>query len=126
MEVHVLALQAYELGRGSYRLVAAALDVSVATAYRWVCQFGGQLLRVAALFGVLRSSGVVRVDEKWVKVPSNDKGQGKHRKWRYVYVAVDVSTYDLLHIAIFPPVGSASARPFWWPSKRKATDRRCW
>jgi transposase-like protein len=119
MDVHVLALQAYELGRGSYRRVAAALDVSVATTYRWVRQFGGQLLPVAALFGVLRSSGVVGVDEKWVKVPINDKGAGKHRKWMYVYVAVDVYTYDLLHIAIFPHVGSDSARAFLVALKAK-------
>jgi hypothetical protein len=72
-EVHLQALHAYELGCGSYRRVAAGLGVSTATAYRWVSQFGGQLLPVAALFGVVRSSGVVGVDEKWVKVPTNDK-----------------------------------------------------
>jgi transposase-like protein len=112
MDVHVLALQAYELGRGSYRRVATALDVSVATSYRWVRQFGGHLLPVAALFGVVRSSGVVGVDEKWVQVPTNNKPAGKHRKWMYVYVAVDIYTYDLLHIAIFPHVGSDPARAF--------------
>jgi transposase-like protein len=112
MDAHLLALQAYELGRGSYRRVAVALGMSVATAYRWVSRFGGQLLPVAALFGVVRSSGVVGVDEKWVKVPTNDKPDGKHRKWMYVYVAVDVYSYDLLHIAIFPHVGSDSARAF--------------
>ena len=90
LDRHVLALQAYELGRGSYRRVAEALGVSVTTAYRWVSQFGGQLLPVAALFGVVRSSGVVGVDEKWVQVPCNDKPAGKHHKWMYVYVAIDV------------------------------------
>jgi transposase-like protein len=54
----------------------------------------------------------VGVDEKWVQVPTNDKPDGKHRKWMYVYVAVDVYTYDLLHIAIFPHIGSDSARAF--------------
>ena len=103
-------MQAYELGRGSYRRVADALGVSSATAYRWVCQFGGQLVPVAALFGVVRSSGVVGVDEKWVQVPTNDKPDCKHRKWMYVYVAVDVYSYDLLHIAIFPHVGSDAAQ----------------
>jgi transposase-like protein len=67
---------------------------------------------VATLFGVLRSSGVVGVDEKWVQVPTNDKPDGKHKKWMYVYVAVDVYSYDLLHIAIFPHVGSDSAQAF--------------
>jgi transposase-like protein len=112
VEMHVLALQAYEIGRGSYRRVAGAVGISTASAYRWVEQFGGQLLPVAALFGVVRSSGVVGVDEKWVQVPTNDKPAAKHKKWMYVYVAVDVYTYDLLHIAIFPQVGSDSAHAF--------------
>jgi transposase-like protein len=112
VEMHVLALQAYEIGRGSYRRVAGAVGISTASAYRWVSQFGGQLLPVAALFGVVRSSGVVGVDEKWVQVPTNDKPAAKHKKWMYVYLAVDVYTYDLLHIAIFPQVGSASAHAF--------------
>jgi len=119
LDAHLLALQAYELGRGSYRRVADALGVASATAYRWVGQFGGQLLPVAALFGVVRSSGVVGVDEKWVQVPMNDKPDGKHRKWMYVYVAVDVYTYDLLHIAIFPHVGSDAARAFLLALKAK-------
>jgi transposase-like protein len=119
LNLHVMALQAYELGRGSYRSVAAALGLSVATAYRWVCQFGGQLLPVAAVFGVVRSSGVVGVDEKWVQVPTNDKPAGKHKKWMYVYVAVDVYTYDLLHIAIYPYVGSDSAHAFLLALKTK-------
>jgi transposase-like protein len=111
-EVHLQALHAYELGRGSYRRVAAGLGVSTATAYRWVSQFGGQLLPVAALFGVVRSSGVVGVDEKWVKVPTNDKPAGKQRHWMYVYVAVDCYSYDLLHVALYPVRGTDSARAF--------------
>jgi transposase-like protein len=112
VDLHVLALQAYELGHGSYRRVAGTVGISVATAYRWVSQFGGQLLPCAALCGVVRSSGVVGVDEKWVQVPTNSKPAGKHKKWMYVYVAVDVYSYDLLHIAIFPHVGSDSAHAF--------------
>ena len=56
---------------------------------------------VAALFGVVRCSGVVGVDEKYVLVPKNDKPDGKLRRWMYVYFAVDMYTYDMLHIAIF-------------------------
>jgi len=119
VDLHVLALQAYEIGRGSYRRVAGAVGVSGATAYRWVGQFGGQLLPVAALFGVVQSSGVVGVDEKWVQVPTNAKPEGKHKKWMYVYVAVDVYTYDLLHIAIYPYVGSDPARAFLLALKAK-------
>jgi transposase-like protein len=118
-DMHVLALQAYELGRGRYRRVAGAVGISGATAYRWVRHFGGQLLPVAALLGLLRSSGVVGVDEKWVQVPTNDKPVGRHRKWMYVYMAVDVSSYALLHIAIYPQVGSDAARAFLLALKGK-------
>jgi len=119
MDLRLVALQAYELGRGSYRSVAQALGLSVATTYRLISQFAGQLLPVAALFGVVRSSGVVGIDEKWVKVPTSQKAAGKNRKWMYVYLAVDVYTYDLLHIAIFPYVGSASAQAFLLRLKAK-------
>ena len=69
-------------------------------------------LPVAALFGVVKSSGVVGVDEKYVLVPKNDKPAGKMRRWMYVYLAVDVWTYDLLHIAIYPHNDQDSAEAF--------------
>jgi transposase-like protein len=58
-------------------------------------------LPIAALFGLVKSSGVVGVDEKYVLVPKNDKPDQKMKRWMYVYLAVDVYTYDLLHIAIY-------------------------
>jgi transposase-like protein len=65
-----------------------------------------------ALFGLVRSSGVVGIDEKYVKVPKNTKPAGKQRQWMYVYVAVDMHTLDLLHINLFPNLGKDSARTF--------------
>lgn len=112
LEVHVLALQMYAWGYSTYRRTGQALGVASITAYRWVSAFGYQLLPVAALFGVVKSSGVVGVDEKWVQVPKNAKPAGQHRKWMYVYVAVDAHTYDLLHIAIYPRNTAESARTF--------------
>jgi len=111
-EVHVLALQMYEWGYSTYRRTGQALGVSTMTAYRWVSAWGTELLPVAALFGVVKSSGVVGVDEKYVLVPKNNKPAGKMRRWMYVYFAVDVYTYDLLHIAIFPHNNKDSARAF--------------
>jgi transposase-like protein len=112
LEWHVLALQMYAWGYSTYRRTGQALRVGTMTAYRWVSAFGHQLLPVAALFGVVRSSGVVGVDEKWVQVPKNNKPAGDHRKWMYVYMAADAYTYDLLHIAIYPHNTSESARAF--------------
>jgi len=112
LDMHGLALPAYELGRTSDRRAAGAVGIAGATAYRWVRQFGGQLLRRAALCGVVRRSGVGGVDEQWVQVPTNDKPDGTHRKWMSVYVAVAVYSDDLLHIAICPHVGRQPAHAF--------------
>jgi transposase-like protein/DNA-directed RNA polymerase subunit RPC12/RpoP len=112
LEVHLLAGQAYAWGYSTYRRVGQALQVSETTIYRWVSAWGHDLLPVAAIFGVVRSSGVVGVDEKYVLVPKNDKPEGKRRRWMYVYLAVDVYTYDLLHIAIYPHNTKDSAQTF--------------
>jgi transposase-like protein len=124
LEVHVLALQMYAWGESTYRRTGRALGVASLTVYRWVSAFGYQLLPVAALFGVVRSSGVVGVDEKWVQVPKNNKPQGEHRKWMYVYFAVDAHTYDLLHIAIYPHNNKQSAQAFLWALRAKGYHPR--
>ena len=108
-ETHLLAVQMYAWGYATYRRTGTALGVASLTAWRWVSAWGADLLPIAALFGVVKSSGVVGVDEKYVLVPKNDKPAGKMRRWMYVYLAVDVWTYDLLHIAIYPNNDQASA-----------------
>ncbi len=100
-EVKLRAVQMTAWSYSTYRRSGQALGVRAMTVYRWVSAWGYELLPVAALFGVVRSSGVVGVDEKYVLVPKNDKPDGKMRRWMYVYLAVDVYTYDLLHIAIY-------------------------
>jgi hypothetical protein len=112
LEQHVAALQMYEWSRSVYRCTSQMLGVSKMTAYRWVSGFGYGLLPVAALFGVVRSSGVVGVDEKYVLVPKNDKPDAEMRRWMYVYYAVDCYSYDLLHIEIYPYNTKHSATAF--------------
>ena len=120
LDVHLRAIQAYNWSYSTYRRVGQALQVSETTIYRWVSAWGYDLLPVAALFGLVRSSGVVGVDEKFVLVPKNDKPEAKvegacrrtMRHWMYVYLAVDVHTYDLLHIAIYPYNTRESAYAF--------------
>jgi transposase-like protein len=112
LEHHLAALQIYELSHSTYRYTSLLLDVSKMTAYRWVSAFGYQLLPVAALFGVLRCSGAVGIDEKYVLVPKNDKPQSARKRWMYVYLAVDCHTYDLLHIEIYPYNTQHSATAF--------------
>ena len=111
-QVHLLAIQMYAWGYSTYRRTGAALGVYSMTAYRWVSAWGHDLLPIAAMFGMLKCSGVVGVDEKYVLVPKNNKPQGKMRRWMYVYLAVDIWTYDLLHIAIYPNNNEHSAKAF--------------
>jgi transposase-like protein len=112
LDHHLAALQMYEWSRGVYRCTSRWLGVSKMTVYRWVSGFGYQLLPMAALFGVVRSSGVVGIDEKYVLVPKNDKPDGDMKRWMYVYLAVDSYTYDLLHIDIYPYNTKNSAQAF--------------
>jgi transposase-like protein len=112
LDHRVAALHMYEWSHSVYRRSAQVLGVSNMTLYRWVSGFGYELLPLAALFGVVRSSGVVGIDEKYVLVPKNDKPEGKMRRWMYVYFAVDCYTYDLLHIAIYPYNNRQSATAF--------------
>jgi len=112
METRLLATQMYAWGYSTYRRTATAMGVAPFTIYRWVSAFGGKLLPVAAIFGMVRSSGVIGVDEKFVLVPKNDKPKSKMSRWMYVYLAVDMYTYDLLHIAIYPYNNEDSARAF--------------
>jgi hypothetical protein len=115
----------YVWGRSSYRRTAQALGVRAGRVYLWVSAFGRELLPVAALFGVVRCSGVVGIDEKWVQVPEKaPRGSGrskipKPRRWMYVYLAVDVYTYDLLHIAIYERNSAHSTRAFLLALKAK-------
>jgi transposase-like protein len=111
-QTRLLAWQLVVWSRVTYRRSATALAVAPPTLYRWLATYGRQLLPVAAIFGVVRCSGVVGVDEKYVLVPKNDKPQAKMKRWCYVYLAVDSYTYDLLHIAIYAHRDEVSTRAF--------------
>jgi len=123
-EVKVRALQMSVWSYGTYRRTGQALGVRSMTVYRWVSAWGYELLPVAALFGVVRSSGVVGVDEKYVLVPKNDKPAGDMRRWMYVYFAVDVYTYDLLHIAIYAHNDKDNALAFLMALRAKGYQPR--
>jgi len=110
--------------RTTYRRAADVVGVSHVTLWRWTMAVGEQALPVATLFGVVRSSGVVGIDEKWVLVPKNDKTEGERKRWMYVYLAVDVFTYDLLHIDLYPYNGKDEARAFLQALKAKGYQPR--
>jgi len=124
VDVVIWGVMVYMRMRTTYRLAADAVGVSHVTLWRWAMEVGDQALPVAALFGVVHSSGVVGIDEKWVLVPKNDKPAGKRKRWMYVYLAVDVHTYDLLHIEIYPYNGKKEARAFLQALKAKGYNPR--
>ncbi len=124
LEHHLTALQVYEGLHSAYRCTSHLLGVSKMTTYRWVSAFGHQLLPMAALFGLVRSSGAVGIDEKYVLVPKNDKAAGDRKRWMYVYLAVDSYTYDLLHIEIYPYNTQHSATAFLLALRAKGYQPR--
>lgn len=115
----IWGVMVYMRMRTTYRLAADAVGVSHVTLWRWAMAVGEQALPIATLFGVAHSSGVIGVDEKWVLIPKNDKPEGKRKRWMYVYLAVDVFTYDLLHIDIYPYNGKKEAHAFLQALKAK-------
>ena len=119
VETVIWGVMVYMRMRTTYRLAAEAVGVSHVTLWRWAMAVGEQALPIATLFGVVHSSGTVGIDEKWVLVPKNDKPEGKRKRWMYVYMAVDVFTYDLLHIDIYPYNGKQEARSFLQALKAK-------
>jgi DNA-directed RNA polymerase subunit RPC12/RpoP len=125
LHMRTAALQMYAWGRSSYRRTAQAFGIQAGRVYQWVSAFGQDLLPVAALFGLVRCSGVVGIDEKWVQVPEKSpRGSGrskvpKPRRWMYVYLAIDVYTYDLLHIALYERNSAHSTRAFLLALKAK-------
>ncbi len=123
-ETKLLAFQMYAWGYSTYRRPGQALGVSSMTVYLWVSVWGQNLLPIAALFGLVKSSGVIGVDEKYVLVPNNDKSSGKMRRWMYVYLAVDVYTYDLLHIAIYAHNDKSTAQTFLLALRAKGYQPR--
>ena len=52
-------------------------------AWLWVSEWGHKLLPIAALFGVVKSIGVVGADEKYVQVPKNNKPDRDMLRWMY-------------------------------------------
>jgi transposase-like protein len=106
LHTRLIALEVYEVLLSTYRRSARMFAVSTATFYRWVAAFAPAALALAAYLGAVRTSGVVGIDDKWVKVcsPSKVPPHGKRPRavWRYAYLAVDVYSYDILALELYP------------------------
>jgi hypothetical protein len=106
LQVRLLGLEVYVHLLSTYRRAAPLLGVQAATLYRWVAALSPVAAALAAYLGVIRTSGVVGIDDKWVRVcsPSAVPPHGRHPRavWRYAYFAVDVHSYDLLALELYP------------------------
>ena len=95
---------------GSYNAIARLLGISKSNVYDSLTflSIAGQELQ--KILGIVRFSGTVCIDEKYVKIGEFRKT--KKRPFGYAFVAVDPSTSDLLHIEVFPSRGSEAVEAF--------------
>jgi transposase-like protein len=106
LQVRMLGLEVYVHLLSTYRRAAPLLGVQAATLYRWLAALSPVAAALAAYLGVIRTSGVIGIDDKWVRVcsPAAVPVHGRHRRavWRYAYFAVDAHSYDLLALELYP------------------------
>jgi len=94
--------------------VAALVGRSKSVVYRGLVVLEQALTELDPFPASACFSGVLGIDEKWVKIPksfSEDK-RAEGKKWRYAFVAVDALTGDLLHVELFETVDSDTVRAF--------------
>jgi len=112
-----LRLQALELYvnlLSTYRRSARGLGLKASTLYQWLVALSPAALQLAAYLGVVRTSGVVGLDDKWIKVCSPaavpKHGSQPRAVWRYAYFAVDVYSLDLLALELYPEHNDQAVR----------------
>jgi len=114
VQVRLLAVEIYETLLSTYRRSARLFEVTAATLYQWVSALSPAAECLAAYLGVVRTSGVVGVDDKYILVcsPSAVRPHGRRSRavWRYAYFAVDVYSYDLLALKLYPDHSDEAAR----------------
>jgi len=114
MPVRLLAVEVYDTLLSTYRRSARLFEVTAATLYQWVTTLSSASECLAAYLGVVRTSGVIGVDDKWILVcsPSAVRPHGRRKRavWRYAYFAIDVYSYDLLALQLYPEHNDEAAR----------------
>jgi len=128
VQVRLLAVEVYETLLSTYRRSARMFEVTAATLYHWVISLSPAAECLAAYLGVVRTSGVIGVDDKWILVcsPSAVRPHGRRARavWRYAYFAVDVYSYDLLALKLYPEHNDEAARLILLELKAKGVRPR--
>ena len=114
IQVRLLAVEVYETLLTTYRRSARLFGVKAVTVYHWVASLSPAAVCLAAYLGVVRTSGVVGMDDKWIQVCSpsavRPHGQRSRAVWRYTYFAIDVYSYDLLALELYPEHNDEAVR----------------
>lgn len=108
----MLNLRMYVSLHGSFRRVAGLLGISPSTCYQWVVMFAQVAQHLAAFIGVVRFSGTLCIDDKWIKIAEITRTQTGKRKFGYAFFAIDPLTGDLLHVEVFDKSGADSFKAF--------------
>jgi hypothetical protein len=128
VRVRLLAVEVYEQLLSTYRRSARMFEVKASTLYRWVASVCPAALMLACYLGAVRTSGVVGIDDKWILVcsPSVVRPHGRRPRavWRYAYFAVDVYSYDLLALELYPEHCDEAVRLFLLELKAKGIRPR--
>ena len=128
VQVRLLAVEVYETLLSTYRRSARMFEVTAATLYHWVISLSPAAECLAAYLGVVRTSGVIGVDDKWILVcsPSAVRPHGRRTRavWRYAYFAIDVYSYDLLALKLYPEHNDEAARLILLELKAKGVRPR--
>ena len=128
VQVRLLALEVYVGLLSTYRRSARVLGVKASTVYGWLVTLSPSATALAAYLGVIRTSGVIGIDDKWLKVCSPSAvpkhGRHPHAVWRYAYFAIDMFSYDLLALEVYPEHNDAAVRQFLLELKAQGLQPR--
>ncbi|HEX7587955.1 MAG TPA: hypothetical protein VF478_06530 [Anaerolineae bacterium] len=128
IQVRLLAVEVYETLLTTYRRSARLFGVKAVTVYHWVTSLSPAAVCLAAYLGVVRSSGIVGIDDKWILVcsPSAVRPHGRRSRavWRYAYFAIDVYSYDLLALELYPEHNDEAVRLILLELKAKGVRPR--
>ncbi len=108
----MLNLRLYVGMCGSFRSVAGLIGISPSTSYQWVALFAEIAVNLSAFIGVVRFSGTLCIDDKWIKIAEITKTQTGKRKFGYAFFAIDPVTGDLVCVEVFDKNGSDSFKAF--------------
>jgi len=104
----------YSLLRLSVAQVAALTGRSKSAVYRGLRTLARAIEKLDPFPAALGFSGVLGLDEKWLRIPKSfsqeEMAQGK--RWRYAHFAVDALTGDLLHVDVLETCDANNVRAF--------------